>query len=130
MIWIEDGDGVNYFVFYIKEGFKNFFYKEVGDLIVCVWKVFINVDGNDGCDVCLKFYVIVGNVRISYEVVKEIDKFLCCDCLNQVKDQLSMDEMVFIEFFIFYCGGGFFEDMVFLEFFCCQVLQGWGFDNF
>lgn len=126
----EDGDGANYFVFHTKEGSKNLSHKEAGDLTARAWKVFINVDGNDGRDVCPKPYAIVGNARISHEAVKEIDKLSCRDRLNQVKDQLSTDEMALIESLIPHCGGGSPEDMAFLELLRCQALQGWGPDNF
>lgn len=49
------------------------FYVEVGVFVVCVWDIFVNVDGNGGCIVCFFFYVFFNNVRIIKVDVEVID---------------------------------------------------------
>ena len=89
------------------------------------WRIFINADGEDGRTLCPLPYSTLGNSRISREKVQEIDKLSCRDRIEQIKDQLSEDELALIESLVPHCTGGSVENTAFLEMLRAQALQGY-----
>ena len=126
----ENGGGCDYFVLNTEAGSRTVSHKEAGDMTARAWKIFINIDGNNGRDLCPKPYSILGNSRVSAEKVREVDQLSCQDRIDQIKNQLTADELALLESLIPHCGGGSPENMAFLELLRAQALQGWGPDNF
>lgn len=122
--------GCDFFVLNTKDGSRKVSHKEASDMTARAWKIFINIDGNDGRDVCPLPFSLLGNSRVSFETVQNIDQMSCRDRIDQIKNQLSSDELALIESLIPHCGGASPEDMGFLELIRSQALQGWGPDNF
>lgn len=125
-----ENGGCDYFVLHTNAGSRTVSHKEAGDMTARAWKAFINIDGNDGRDVCPKPYSILGNSRVSAEKIKVIDQLSCQDRIDQIKHQLTPEELALIESLIPHCGGASPENMAFLELLRAQALQGWGPDNF
>ncbi|KAM0713403.1 hypothetical protein Q7P37_010365 [Cladosporium fusiforme] len=125
----EDG-GCAYFTLDTGSGSRKLSLKEAGDMTARAWRVFINIDGNDGRNICPLPYSTLGNLRVSSEEVKAVDQLSCRDRIEQIKDQLSPDELALIESLVPHCAGGYVEDVGFLEMLRAQALQGFSPETF
>lgn len=125
----EEG-GCNYFVLKTKAGSRTVSHKEAGEMSARAWKIFINIDGNDGRDICPLPYSSLGNQFVSSEQVKAVDQLSCQDRIDQIKHQLTEEETALIESLIPHIGGACPADMGYFDMLRCQALQGWSPDNF
>ena len=119
-----DVAGCAYFTLDTGSGSRKFTLEEAGEMTTRAWRIFINIDGKDGRNICPLPYSTLGNLRVSPEEVRAVDQLSCRDRLDQIKDQLTADELALIESLIPHCGGGSPENMGFLEMLRAQALQG------
>ena len=89
------------------------------------WRIFINVDGDDGRTICPLPYSSLENSRVKRADVTAIDQLSCQDRIDQIADQLSADEKALIESLVPHCSGGTTANTAFLEFLRSQALQGY-----
>lgn len=94
------------------------------------WRIFIDIDGNNGRDICPLPYSTLGNSCVSSEKVMAIDQLSCRDRIEQIKDQLTADELALLESLVPHCGGGAVEDIGFLEMLRAQALGGYDIATF
>lgn len=125
-----DEGGCAYFTLDTGSGSRKLSLKEAGDLTARAWRVFINIDGNDGRSICPLPYSTLGNLRVSFDEVKAVDQLSCRDRIEQIKDQLSADELALIESLVPHCAGGSVESVGFLEMLRAQALQGFSPETF
>ena len=119
-----DGGGCAYFTLDTGSGSRKLSLEEASAKTMKAWRIFINIDGQDGRTVCPLPYSTLGNLRVSSEQVKKVDQLSCRDRIEQVRDQLSADELALIESLVPHCAGGSVEDVGFLEMLRAQALQG------
>ena len=119
-----DNGGCAYFTLDTGSGSRKLTLKEAGEISCRAWKVFVNIDGADARNICPLPYSTLGNSRVSPEQVKEVDKLTCRDRIEQIRDQLSADELALLESLVPHCAGGFVEKVGFLEMLRAQALQG------
>lgn len=62
--------------------------------------------------------------------LKAVDQLSCRDRIEQIKDQLSADELALIESLVPHCAGGSVESVGFLEMLRAQALQGFSPETF
>lgn len=125
-----DEGGCAYFTLDTGSGSRKLSLKEAGDMTAKAWRVFINIDGNDGRSICPLPYSTLGNLRVSFDEVKAVDQLSCRDRIEQIKDQLSADELALIESLVPHCAGGSVENVGFLEMLRAQALQGFSPETF
>lgn len=119
-----EGGGADYFTLDTGSGSRKLTHKEAGDMTARAWRIFVNIDGNDGRSICPLPYSTLGNQRVKFEEVQKMDQMSCRDRLNQIQDQLSADELALIESLVPHCCAGSVEDVSFLEMLRAQALQG------
>ncbi|KAK2601155.1 hypothetical protein N8I77_010625 [Diaporthe amygdali] len=122
--------GCSYFTLDTGSGSRKLTLQQAGEMTARAWRIFINVDGNDGRDICPLPYSILGNPRVTFDQVKAIDQLSCADRLNQVKDQLTKDELALMESLIPHIAAGTAENVGLLEMLRAQALQGFSPDTF
>ncbi|KAF5008950.1 hypothetical protein FDECE_4813 [Fusarium decemcellulare] len=125
-----ENGGCAYFTLNTGSGSRTLSHKEASDMTVRAWKIFINIDGNDGRDICPLPYSTLGNQRVSFAKVQAVDQLSCRDRIEQIKHLLSADELALIESLVPHCAGGAVEDVGFLEMLRSQALQGYDPGNF
>lgn len=119
-----DGGGCAYFTLDTGPGPRKLTLQEASEKTLKAWKIFINIDGNDGRNICPLPYSTLGNSRVTFDQVKEVDQLTCRDRIEQIRDQLSADELALIESLVPHCAGGFVEKVGFLEMLRAHALQG------
>lgn len=119
-----DGGGCAYFTLDTGSGPRKLTLQEASEKTMKAWKIFINIDGKDGRNICPLPYSTLGNSRVTFDQVKEVDQLTCRDRIEQIRDQLSADELALIESLVPHCAGGFVEKVGFLEMLRAQALQG------
>ena len=67
--------------------------EKAAELAARAWNIFVNVDGENGKKVCPLPHQSLGNVRVDREEVERWDLYSSYDRLQEVKDQLSEDEV-------------------------------------
>jgi len=119
-----ENGGCSYFTLDTGTGSRKLSLEEAGQMSNKAWKIFVNIDGNDCRDICPLPYSTLGNLRVKFEQVKAVDQLSCRDRIDQIKDQLTADELALLESLIPHIGGGSPEDMGFLGMVRSQALQG------
>lgn len=125
-----DDGGCSYFTLDTGSGSRRLSLREASEKTARAWRIFINIDGNEGRDICPLPYSTLGNLRVSPERVREVDQLSCRDRIEQIKHQLSPDELALIESLVPHCGGGSVENIGFLEMLRAQALQGYNPETF
>ncbi|KAI8716634.1 Amine oxidase [Fusarium sp. LHS14.1] len=125
-----ENGGCDYFTLDTGSGSRKFTHKEAGEMTARAWGIFINIDGNNGRDICPLPYSTLGNSRVSANQVKAVDQLSCRDRIDQIKDQLSADELALLESLVPHIGGGSVENFGFLEMLRAQALQGYDIATF
>ena len=125
-----DGGGCSYFTLDTGSGSRKLTLQESSEMTMKAWRIFINIDGNDGRDICPLPYSTLGNSRVTFDQVKAVDQLSCRDRIEQIKDQLTADELALIESLVPHCAGGFVENVGFLEMLRAQALQGFSPETF
>ena len=119
-----EGGGCAYFTLDTGSGSRKLTLEKASAMTMKAWRVFINIDGEDGRKVCPLPYSTLGNLRVSYDQVKKADQLSCRDRIEQIRDQLTADELALIESLVPHCAGGAVENVGFLEMLRAQALQG------
>lgn len=119
-----DGGGCAYFTLDTGSGSRKLSLEEASRMTCKAWKIFVNIDGNDGRDICPLPYSTLGNSRVAFEKVQAVDQLSCRDRIEQIRDQLTADELALIESLVPHCAGGSVENVGFLEMLRAQALQG------
>lgn len=125
-----DDGGCSYFTLDTGSGSRKLSLEDAGAMTQRAWKIFMNYDGIDGRKLCPLPYSTLGNSRISFEQVQAVDKMSCRDRINQIKDQLSNDELALLESLVPHMCAGTVEDVSFLEMHRAQALQGFSPETF
>lgn len=97
---------------------------------VCVWDMFVNVDGQFGCIFCFLLYVMFDNFIVDCVIVKCWDVVLCYDWYEQIKYNFIIEEQgLFVLLLLYILGGNMYNlglwDMIWL-----YVLLMYNSDNF
>ncbi|KAJ5109610.1 hypothetical protein N7532_002255 [Penicillium argentinense] len=119
-----DGGGCSYFTLDTGTGSRKLSLEDAGAMTQRAWKLFMNYDGLDGRKLCPLPYSTLGNSRVSFEEVQAVDQMSCRDRINQIKDQLSADELALLESLVPHMCAGTVEDVGYLEMLRAQALQG------
>ena len=119
-----EGGGCSYFTIDTGSGSRKLSLDEASRMTCKAWKIFVNIDGNDGRNIIPLPYSTLGNSRVSFEEVQAVDQLSCRDRIEQIKDQLTTDELALIESLVPHCAGGSVENVGFLEMLRAQALQG------
>lgn len=125
-----EGGGCDYFTLDTGSGSRKLTHQQAAEMTFKAWRIFIDIDGNSGRDVCPLPYSTLGNSRVSPEKVREVDQLSCRDRIDQIKDQLTADELALIESLVPHCAGASVEDVGFLEMLRAQALQGYDIATF
>ena len=125
-----DDGGCSYFTLDTGSGSRKLTLQESSEMTMKAWRIFINIDGNDGRDICPLPYSTLGNSRVTFDQIKAVDQLSCRDRIEQIKDQLTADELALIESLVPHCAGGFVENVGFLEMLRAQALQGFSPETF
>ena len=122
--------GCSYFTLDTGSGSRRLSLDEAGKMTARAWRIFINIDGNEGRDICPLPYSSLGNLRVSFDQIKAVDQLSCRDRMEQIKYLLSPDELALIESLVPHCAGGSVENVSFLEMIRAQALQGYSPETF
>lgn len=125
-----EGGGCSYFTLDTGSGSRTLSLQEAGEMTCRAWKIFINIDGNDARNICTLPYSTLGNPRVTFDQVRAVDQLSCRDRIEQIKDQLTADELALIESLVPHCSGGSVENIGFLEMLRAQALQGYNPESF
>lgn len=125
----EDG-GCSYFTLDTGSGTRKFSLQEAAEMTARAWRIFINIDGNEGRGICPLPHSSLGNVRVSFDQIKAVDQLSCRDRIDQIRHLLTADELALIESLVPHCGGGSVESISFLEMIRSQALQGYSPETF
>ncbi|XRM40072.1 hypothetical protein ABZX51_003395 [Aspergillus tubingensis] len=125
----EDG-GCSYFTLDTGSGSRKFSLQEAAEMTARAWRIFINIDGNEGRGICPLPHSSLGNVRVSFDQIKAVDQLSCRDRIDQIRHLLTADELALIESLVPHCGGGSVENISFLEMIRSQALQGYSPETF
>ncbi|GLB07875.1 hypothetical protein AtubIFM57258_003243 [Aspergillus tubingensis] len=125
----EDG-GCSYFTLDTGSGSRKFSLQEAAEMTARAWRIFINIDGNEGRGICPLPHSSLGNVRVSFDQIKAVDQLSCRDRIDQIRHLLTTDELALIESLVPHCGGGSVENISFLEMIRSQALQGYSPETF
>lgn len=125
-----ENGGCSYFTLDTGSGSRKFSLEEAAKMSASAWTTFINIDGNNGRDICPLPHSSLGNIRVSFDQVKAVDQLSCRDRIEQIKHLLTDDELALLESLIPHCGGGSAENMGFLEMIRAQALQGYSPETF
>ncbi|KAJ4318018.1 hypothetical protein N0V84_007072 [Fusarium piperis] len=90
-----ENGGCDYFTLDTGFGSRKFTYKKAAEMPAKAWGIFINTDGNTGREIYPLPYSTLGNSCLS-----------CRDRIDQIKDQLSADELALLKSLVPYIGGG------------------------
>lgn len=116
--------GCSYFTLDTGTGSRKLSLQEASKMTFKAWRIFVDIDGNGGRDICPLPYSILGNSRVAFSKVQAVDQLSCRDRIEQIKDQLTSDELALIESLVPHCAGGPVEKVGFLEMLRAQALQG------
>ncbi|KAF2963970.1 hypothetical protein GQX73_g9602 [Xylaria multiplex] len=122
--------GCDYFTLDTGSGSRKFTHKEAGEMTAKAWNIFIDIDGSKCRDICPLPHSALGNSRVSFNEIQAIDKLSCRDRIDQIKDQLTPDELALLESLVPHCGGGSVENIGFLEMVRAQALQNYDIATF
>ncbi|CAI7606459.1 unnamed protein product [Penicillium pancosmium] len=125
-----DDGGCSYFTLDTGSGSRKLSLESAGEMTQRAWKLFMNYDGLDGRKLCPLPYSTLGNSRVSFEQVQAVDQVSCRDRINQIKDELSSDELALLESLIPHMCAGSVEDVGYLEMLRAQALQGFSPETF
>ncbi|KAL5360625.1 amine oxidase [Aspergillus floccosus] len=125
-----DNGGCSYFTLDTGSGSRKFSLEEAAEMTARAWRIFINIDGNEGRHICPLPHSSLGNVRVSFEQIKAVDQLSCHDRIEQIRHLLTTDELALIESLVPHCGGGSVENISFLEMIRSQALQGYSPETF
>ena len=118
------GGGCSYFTLDTGSGSRKLSLEESTEMTFRAWRTFVNIDGNGGRDICPLPYSTLGNTLITFDEVQAVDQLSCRDRIEQVRDQLSADEIAILECLIGNCAGGLPENVGFLEMLRANALDG------
>ena len=121
---LTENGGCSYFTLDTGSGSRKLTLQEASDMTLRAWRIFINIDGNDGRTICPLPYSTLGNSRVSFNQVQAVDQLSCRDRIEQIKDRLTADELALLESLVPHCSGGTVENVGFLEMLRSQALQG------
>lgn len=85
---------------------KNLSHEDAVKIIGKVWKLFVNIDGVEGRNVCPLPYAQTGNPWVDLEEVKKVDAYSCWDRFSEIKDQLTLEERGVLQAMIINITGG------------------------
>ncbi|CEL00657.1 Putative Monoamine oxidase N [Aspergillus calidoustus] len=119
-----DDGGCAYFTLDTGSGSRKLSLEEAGAMTQRAWKLFMNIDGLDGRLLCPLPYSSLGNQRVSFEQIQAVDQISCRDRIDQIKDELSADELALLESLVPHMCAGTVEDVGYLEMLRAQALQG------
>ncbi|KAJ5585649.1 hypothetical protein N7450_005436 [Penicillium hetheringtonii] len=122
--------GCDYFTLDTGSGSRKFTHKEAGEMTAKAWRIFIDIDGNNGRNICPLPHSTLGNLYVSPDKVKVVDQMSFRDRIEQIKHQLSADELALLESLVPHCGGGSVEDIGFLEMIRAQALGSYDITTF
>lgn len=88
------------------------------------WKIFVDFDGKGGRTAIPLPHSSVTNPRIDPVYLKKIDQISCRDRIEQIRHQLTADELALMESVIPHITGGTVENCGFLEMLRANALQG------
>lgn len=125
-----DEGGCSYFTLDTGSGSRKLSLEDAGAMTQRAWKLFMNYDGLDGRRLCPLPYSTLGNSRVSFEQIQAVDQMSCRDRINQVKDQLSADELALLESLVPHMCAGAVEDVGYVEMLRAQALQGFSPETF
>jgi len=120
-----EGGGASYFTLDTGTGSRTLSLKEAAEMTAKAWRIFINIDGDDGRIICPLPHSTLGNSRVSFEQVKAVDQLSCRDRIEQIKHLLTADEKALMESLVPHCSGGTVESTGFLGMLEAQALQGY-----
>lgn len=72
---------------------KDLSYDQVTGMLSKAWNIFVNVDGEGGKKICPLPYQQLGNIQVNRQEVEKWDSYSSYDRLEEVKDQLSEEEI-------------------------------------
>jgi hypothetical protein len=122
--------GCDYFTLDTGSGSRKFTHEEAAEMTATAWKIFTDIDGNNGRDICPLPYSTLGNLRVHPDKVKAVDQLSCRDRIEQIKNKLTADQLALLESLVPHCGGGSVEDIGFLEMIRAHALGGYDIANF
>ena len=110
---------------------KDLSQEEAAELTARAWDIFVNVDGENGRKICPLPYQQLSNIRVNSEEVAKWDSYSSYDRLEEVKDQLSEDEIgLLIPILLIIHGGS--PDLktsAFWDIIQAHALNGYRFEN-
>lgn len=88
------------------------------------WRLFVDFDGQNGRSACPLPHSTVTNPRVDRAYLEKVDAISCRDRIEQIRSQLSADEVALMESLIPHITGGTVENCGFLEMLRANSLQG------
>lgn len=125
-----DNGGCAYFTLDTGSGSRKLTLEEAGQMTFKAWRTFINIDGQECRAICPLPHSSLGNSRVSFNEVQAVDQLSCRDRIEQIRDQLSADEIALMESLVPHIAGGSAEDIGFLELVRSHALQGFSPETF
>lgn len=125
-----EGGGCSYFTLDTGSGSRKLSLQEASEMTFKAWRIFVDIDGRGGRDICPLPYSTLGNSRVTFSQVQAVDKLSCRDRIEQIRHQLTADELALLESLVPHCAGGSVENVGFLEMLRGHALQGYSPETF